>query len=205
MGNLSNWARKEIELACKNEDEYGRGCYESALKAYESLLGDGHSGFSFNCTKWILIRLMNSLPLSSIKEEDFKDAVVSHMEDKDSYQCPRMSSLFKDIDLKGNITYHDVNRSYCINIDNEDDTFGCFLDKVVDYLYPISMPYSPTIEKFKVYVRQFVKGNVEYMGVIKVTTPKGETIPVNGWLFKSIDNGPCFRITREEFEKAWEK
>lgn len=51
--NVSTWAEKEIEIACareraasENPDEwdYGVACYESALKAYKSLMDDGHSG-----------------------------------------------------------------------------------------------------------------------------------------------------------------
>ena len=52
--NMLEWAKREIELACKRErgnhpnDEfdYGCACYASALKAFKSLLEDGHSGMS---------------------------------------------------------------------------------------------------------------------------------------------------------------
>lgn len=49
--NMLEWAKREIELACKRERghrskyefDYGCACYESALKAYNSLIGDGHT------------------------------------------------------------------------------------------------------------------------------------------------------------------
>ena len=48
---MIEWARREVELACNREKpdrkegewDYGCACYESALKAYESLAEDSHS------------------------------------------------------------------------------------------------------------------------------------------------------------------
>lgn len=52
--NMLDWARQEVEIACRKENpnkkegefDYGCACYGSALKAFESLCEDGHSGFS---------------------------------------------------------------------------------------------------------------------------------------------------------------
>ena len=54
MSGMLDWARREVEIACEKENpnrkgdefDYGCACYESALKAFESLCEDGHSGFS---------------------------------------------------------------------------------------------------------------------------------------------------------------
>ena len=78
--SMIDWAKREVELACKRENpnrkdgefDYICACYESALKAYECLCDDGHSGMSFGITKNILIRLMNDVPLTPITDEDFK-------------------------------------------------------------------------------------------------------------------------------------
>ena len=66
---MFDWAKHEIELAKQferkdsdnNEDEfdYGCACYDSALKAYNALLEDGHSGMSISITKNILNRLID--------------------------------------------------------------------------------------------------------------------------------------------------
>lgn len=107
--NTQTWAEKEVEIACENERkasgtkegewDYGCACYESALKAYHSLSEDGHSGFSIGMTKYILNRLIDGKPLTSI--EDTED-VWSDITDLSgyrgeivNYQCKRMSSLFK--------------------------------------------------------------------------------------------------------------
>ena len=67
--DMSEWAKREIELACKrnrgnrlkeefdDEFNYGCACYASALKAFKSMLDDAHSGTSIMITKYILNRL----------------------------------------------------------------------------------------------------------------------------------------------------
>lgn len=65
--NTLEWAKNEIAIASKrergnkpeNEWDYGCACYDSALKAFESLLGDGHGGTSISFTKNILNRLID--------------------------------------------------------------------------------------------------------------------------------------------------
>ena len=76
--DLEKWAEKEIEIACKKENpnreegewDYGCACYESALKAFKSLLEDEHSGFSISITKNILNRLIDGKPLTPIEDTD---------------------------------------------------------------------------------------------------------------------------------------
>ena len=54
MNYMEEWAKREIEIACKrergdkdpNEWNYGVACYESAYKAFKSLMEDEHSGCS---------------------------------------------------------------------------------------------------------------------------------------------------------------
>ena len=57
--SMLNWAKREVEIACKRENpdrkegefDYGCACYESALKAFDSLCQDEHSGFSIKMTE----------------------------------------------------------------------------------------------------------------------------------------------------------
>lgn len=72
-----DWAREEIEIAKKREREasgvengwdYGCVCYDSALKAYESLCEDGHSGLSIRITQNILNRLIDGKVLTPIED-----------------------------------------------------------------------------------------------------------------------------------------
>lgn len=67
MSNILDWAKREVKIASKKENpnrkegefDYGCACYESALKAFESLCEDNHSGFSIRMTQAILNRLIN--------------------------------------------------------------------------------------------------------------------------------------------------
>ena len=74
--SMTEWAKREVEIASKRERgdkpesewDYGCACYDSALKAFESLCGDGHSGFSIGITKGILNRLIDGKPLTPIED-----------------------------------------------------------------------------------------------------------------------------------------
>lgn len=55
------------------------------------------------------------------------------------------------------IFHSDIGRTYCININDENDTFiNGTATKIVNKLYPITMPYFPKVNKFKVYVEYFL-------------------------------------------------
>ena len=201
----NEWAEKEIEIACKKENpnwdgksfDYGCACYQSALKAYKSLCEDGHSGTSFNITKNILIRLMEGLPLKPITDDDFTNVKPEIWESpeylkehglKSNLQCPRMFSLFREETLDGKITYIDVERTIMY------DTTGCchssIASRLVDEMFPITMPYYPSKEKYKVYGETFymvdgVDKTAEHTGtynlvkIYYIITPNNERIEIN--------------------------
>ena len=158
--NLSEWAEREIDLACKKENpnwdgksfDYGCSCYLSALKAYKVMLEDGHSGFSWGLTVDIFDRLANNMPLTPIEdtEDIWEETSILPDPAERSYQCKRMHSLFKDVHSDGTIKYHDVNRSYGI-VDGENVTWhGSSSSKPIDELFPITMPYFPTVRHYEV-------------------------------------------------------
>ena len=77
--SMSEWAKREVEIACdnlrqrsENEDDlqYDILCYESAMKAYETLMEDDHSGCSIVFTKNILNRLIDGRPLTPIYDTE---------------------------------------------------------------------------------------------------------------------------------------
>ena len=102
---MKSWAEKEVELACKHakpdrkesEFDYACACYESALKAYNSLMEDGHSAASIQFTKDILNRLIDGKPIMPIEDTDDIWLTGVDFGDYVSYQCSRMSSLFKKV------------------------------------------------------------------------------------------------------------
>ena len=117
--SMLDWAKREVEIACRKENpnrkegewDYGCACYESALKAFESLCGDGHSGFSIKMTQQILNRMIDGQPLTPIEDTDdiWEECPWSKNGEK-RYQCERMSSLFKTVYPDGTVRYSDVDR-----------------------------------------------------------------------------------------------
>ena len=132
--SMLEWAKNEIAIASKRErgdkpeDEwdYGCACYDSALRAFESLLGDGHSGMSIGFTKDILNRLIDGKPLTPIEDtEDTWEYAYNDADDSEVYRCKRMSSLHKKITQDGIVTYSDVDRYYCTSNSNQIGRASC--------------------------------------------------------------------------------
>lgn len=199
--NMELWAENEVALACKHEApkrkdgewDYGCACYESALKAFKSLCKDGHSGMSIGFTKTILNRMIDRKPLMPI--EDTEDAWnLCTLDDDGSikqYQCKRMSSLFKYVAEDGTVTYSDVDRYCCINNDNHNASYHCGLvDRVMNELYPIRMPYIPFDKSFKVYTEDFLtdskNGSFDTMGLLYAIDPHGRRIEINRYFKNAL-------------------
>lgn len=171
---------------------YGIRCYESALKAFNSLLEDGHSGFSVQITRHILDRLICGKPLVPI--EDTED-MWNHIHDREDgtkvYQCRRMSSFFKDVHPDGTVKYRDLDRFCCINVDNPGASYTSgFINRIMSELYPITMPYLPLDESFTVFTEDFLvdpkAGDYDTKGILYCITPEGEKREINRY-FKDGD------------------
>lgn len=192
---LHEWAKQEIDFACKREREsskneldalYGIKCYKSAYKAFLSLLEDEHSSYSIGITKSILNRLIDGTPLLPI--EDSSDIWGNEqLIDTDgtqyrSYQCKRMSSLFKHVYPDGTVKYSDINRYYCVDIDSGATYTNGLVNKVLDEMYPITMPYMPSSEKFKVYCHEFLlnseNGDFDHKMIDYIIEPNGYKVDV---------------------------
>lgn len=206
-----DWAKREVELACKKEApnlkpgewDYGCACYESALKAFESLINDNHSGMSWGITKNILIRLMDTQPLTPI--EDVPE--VWHEIRPGHYQCSRMFSFFKQVDESGNVTYSDINRTIAYDINTGIGWHNGYISDMVDRMFPLSMPYYPPKDPFEVYFERFTigRGNSadEYRGLLYLITPEKERFEIDEYFY--LVDGKEVSVTKEEFYKKKEK
>lgn len=159
--SMKTWAEKEIELAYEIEDDfYSSGCYQSALKAYESLLEDGHSGMSIMVTKQILNRLIDGKPLTELSGEDDEWDYFRYSMDEDGVivsQNKRYMSLFKYVDLKGNIQYRDIDRFICHNLRHPEVIYSSgFVNYILNKMFPIQMPYFPSSKPISVYCYDFL-------------------------------------------------
>lgn len=160
---MKEWAKREIDLAkareVKNaqdsaEAAYGCGCYDSAFKAFLSLLEDGHSGYSISMTKQILVRLIEGKPLTPIEdtEDMWRTEPIDKRDGSTSYQCARMSGLFKHVHEDGSVTYHDVDRVDAVEIADGSVWHSGVCRCLIDELYPITMPYMPSNKNIRVYM-----------------------------------------------------
>ena len=214
--SMELWAENEVALACKREApdrkegewDYGCACYESALKAFRSLCTDGHSGFSIGLTRVILNRLIGHKPLLPIEDtEDVWNDIsdISGLKGEEvNYQCKRMSSLFKYVYADGTVKYRDVDQYHGIDINNPDAPYHSgLIDKVMDELYPITMPYMPADKAYKVYIEDFLvdsqNGDFDTVGILYVITPSLERVEINRY-FKEASNG-CAEIDEAEYVK----
>ena len=197
---MKEWAEREVQIACKRENpdrkegewDYGCACYESALKAFNSLMEDGHSGASIGFTKQILNRLIDGKPLTPIEDtEDVWNECVHTDGEYTTYQCKRMSSLFKDVYPDGSVKYSDTDRVIGIDIDNNSTWSSSFIRDMIDEMYPITMPYSGG-DPYKVYIQDCLydpkNGDYDTRAILHIKTPNNKIIRVNRY-FKESDSG----------------
>ena len=210
---MTEWARREVEIACKRENpdrkegewDYGCACYESALKAYECLMEDGHSGMSFGLTRAILIRLMDGKALTPIEdiEEDWSE-IRGHNDGGKYYQCKRMSSLFKDVYSDGTVKYSDNNRVTVCYLDNPNSWWNnSMVTNMIHEMFPITMPYIPEDKPYRVYAEQFLcdekNGDFDTEAILYCIKPDGEKFDINKY-FGEVD-GKFVEIGLEEYEE----
>lgn len=212
--DMLKWAENEIEIVRKclksspeeerGENDYILGCYESAFKAFNSLLEDSHSGMSISITKSILIRLIDGRPLNEIQDtEDVWNEVSGLSKDVKEYQCSRMSSLFKKVYPDGSVKYNDIDRSVCVNVDDTRDLFHGYGCKILDEILPIQMPYSPSSKQYKIYCKEFLYdedgGDFDTLGVLYAISPEDEKINIERY-FKDVKGNPGWvEINSDEY------
>ena len=210
--SMTEWARKEVEIACAREKaycekdsdsigwEYGCACYESALKAYKSLMEDDHSGFSISLTKNILVRLIEGKPLTPIEDTPDIWNLVHRPSDIDpgetKYQCSRMSSLFKTVHADGSVTFDDINRVRVTYAGNPEVWWSNGnVTRLIDEMYPITMPYVPDNGVYAVYAEEFLvdpaNGDYDTVGYLYVKTPSGDTVELNRYFKDDPTPGSC--------------
>lgn len=213
---LLEWAEREVALACEHEKKmsselldasYGIGCYNSALKAFRSLCEDGHSGFSISMTKFILNRLIEGKPLTFIEDDPNEWDEFKRTEDMDKlgieaeFQCKRIHSLCKTVYKNGKVVYTDTDRFHGVNVDNPNASYHSgLIDRVMEEIFPITMPYFPESKPFRVYCKDFLtdrkNGDFDTVGILYAIKPNGERVEINRY-FKE-ENGEMVEIYKKK-------
>lgn len=213
MSDMKEWAKREIELACKcergdkdpNEWDYGVACYESAFKAFKSLMADEHSGTSIGITMSILKRLVQCKPLTPIEDtpDIWHEAGFANSGLVKNLQCSRMGSFWKVIYPDGNVKYVDNDRviTYCI----DHPTIGWhngYIVNLIHEMFPITMPYCPESTPYKVYIYEGLtdpqNGDYDTIAVLYVMKPNGERVDISRY-FDATDKPR--EITKEEYRE----
>ena len=187
FSNMINWAENEVKIACEKEHpglkegewDYGCACYQSALKAYKSLIDDGHSGFSLDITANILKRLLHGNPLTPIEDvnDTWSDVPIYKSDDHVTYQCKRKSSLFKEVYNDGRVKYGDSDMFICVDIHSGATYTSGLVRKVMQKIFPITFPYMPG-DTIKVYCEDFLtdpkNGDFDTVGIMYCKTDDGK-------------------------------
>ena len=213
MSYMEEWAKREIEIACKrergdkdqNEWDYGAACYESAYKAFKSLMEDEHSGCSIRLTMSILKRLVRCQPLTPIEDapDIWHEVGFVNTGLVKNLQCNRMGSFWKDIYSDGTIKYVDNDRviAYCIDHPTVGWHNGLIV-RLIHEMFPITMPYYPESTPYKVYIYQGLtdpkNGDWDTTAVLYVITPDGERVEINRYFDDTDDSR---EITKEEYQE----
>lgn len=162
---------------------------------------------SIGITKNILNRLIERKPLTPIEDTpDIWNETTARRGHK-TYQCSRMSSLFKYVYPDGTVKYHDIDRVLCATITNKDVFYHSGLvSDIIDEMFPITMPYWPT-KAFTVYTEEFLvdpkNGDYDTVGVRYAIDPDGEHVEINRYFAEK--NGEMVEIDRKEFVERRER
>ena len=199
--NMERWAEEEIRIACERERrngtpegewDYGVACYESALKAFKSLMEDEHTGFSIAITLDILNKLVKGQALTPIEDTDdvWNKCGRAYEKDYITYQCKRMSSLFKDVYADGHIEYIDVSRFRCRTLGSSACWSNGHVSKIASEYFPIKMPYMP--HTYNVVCEEFLtdrkNGDFDTMAILYIYNSAGERKEVNRY-FAETEEG----------------
>lgn len=217
--SMYEWAKREVEIACERERagsteegewDYGCSCYESALKAFNNLCEDGHSGFSIGITKNILDRLIDGKPLTAIEDTNdiWNEVSCSYGLDDDkmtSYQCKRMYSLFKDVYKDGTVKYHDNDQFVCVDINNPNSTYHSGLvGSIIHEMFPITMPYMPANKPIRVFCGDYLtdskNGDFDTVGILYAVKPDGSQVDINRYFKGDRNDSDWVEISRSDYD-----
>ena len=157
---------------------------------------------------------MDGRPLTPIGDDDeiWKKCTMPDGRPK-TYQCKRMSSLFKEKYIDGTVKYDDVERVCCVNIHNPNETsyFG-LARMIINEMFPITMPYVPG-KSIKVYCEEFLtdkkNGDFDTVGIfyaMKTENGNQKKIDINRF-FRSPENdedGAWVEICKKEYDERKE-
>lgn len=209
VGSTTERVRKEVEYAieCERKEagdlndysfmDYIIECYRSALRAYEAMAADGHSGMSWGLTRQIFGRLAEGKPLKRINSYHDRPeewAEQSHWVVADSVVLTniRYPSLSYRRGVSGEELYHDTDR-WVFEEANRPNIpwYNEFLATYLEEKFPIQFPYWPIMIHVRIeeLLTDPAHGDYDAQRIIDFVDPEtGEVVKVDA----------CFALSDEE-------
>ena len=209
VGSTTERVRKEVEYAieCEKKEatedndyaflDYFVECCRSALRAYETMAADGHSGMSWGLTRQIFSRLAEGKPLRKLNSyedhpEEWKERSDWTFLDGIVFGNTRYPSLTYRVSLRDEASYRDIDRWVFEEIDNPHTTWNIgLLANYLDEKFPIKFPYTPqTIHvRIEELLTDPAHGDYDAQRIIDFVDPEtGEVVKVDA----------CFAFSDEE-------
>lgn len=202
------WAKKEIALANKEDYcGYSNACRKAALKVYKAFCKQNPSIYSAYTIQALFDRLVAHKPLTIITEdnvdwEELPAEAYYSFDGTKHYQSKRYISLFKEVYPDGTVEISDNDRVVIVNANRPSDRWTGSDSVIIDELFPITLPYYPPVDKWQLFVEEFLfdknEGDFDTKGYLYVITPDGDKIEINKF-YKFIADDK-FEITKDEYD-----
>lgn len=179
------WADRELDLARDADHDESAELYSTARVMYHTMIRDWWKhGYSMEKVLEILHHLSNHETLMPITEEnaDWERDSSKRTEGCTYYRSKRYGSLLKIVTSDGVISYRDISRVICQDVNNPESTwFNGFATNLVDGYFPITLPYQPHESKpIRVKITEALSdesnGDFDTMAVQTIVDPSTKTI-----------------------------
>ena len=208
---------EEYEHAYHSGDGATRDALYDAMSIFKRMFDQKPSKQHIILVKGLLNRMTSELPLYPITMEDFNNTVASEIRDKLKHTCARYEALTatKNSDGTG-FTYSDSKRvvfydqslinqeesSSIVDILHSRANYPSIALKLVDDLFPITLPYMPG-DKYEVfgssYSFKLAEGEPDLVEIDFIKTPNGQLVKVDQYYRKTRD-GKYIEVDFENFK-----
>lgn len=139
LGNLTNWAKSELERIGGQDDEMQQLMNKNILEVVEVFSNQGHSGFSASYALDIIKRLLDWKPITPITGEEDEWMEVSENMDGSTQQNKRCSAVFRENNDNSTAYYIDGK----VFSDDGGETWWTGKDSFIPVVFPFVIPESP--------------------------------------------------------------
>lgn len=207
----------EYERACKCGNSVTKEALDDAVAMFKAVFSKHQSKQHLVLVKGLLNRMTSGLPLSPITMEDFDNTEASLSRGELKHTCSRYESLTATKKSDGTeFTYSDSRRvefhdqslinqeesSSIVDILHSRAHYPSIALKLVDDLFPITLPYMPG-DKYEVfgssYSFKLAEGEPDLVEIDFIKTPNGQLVKVDQYYRKTRD-GKYVEVDFENFK-----